>query len=472
MRRFPFLPLAALFLFCVPRLHATGAITKVAADCTGTSSCTTTGNAIGDIELAVATRDLTTTAASTPAGWTAVASGSINGTSTADSVMTLFCKIATGTSEASGTFTNATHVNIQVYRGQVAGNTAACTNTSAILGTAFFFTSTINTTTTTETFNAVTNFDLNSWDVGFGFCSACTAGIGTAPTGMTNRTSNTIATSPPSNGGHDTNGGVTKFATQNVTLTTAGRIITVVVEIKAACTSGICFSASQFGTVSSAGTTITNLSGTINVPSGSVVVVASGTNDTTSTINTITDGASNSLTQCASALKHGTNNTTDIWVKANATANATATFTVTWSASSNARGMKVFVYTGADTTSPCETASNAGTLSNNTTLTSGSFSPAASGNTNVMYAVFGTGETTVTPSGNYSIRGTDNGNDASYSSDGFDLSGAASGAQTAGFTVGTTTNLVLSVVSIKPPAAAGATCVGATLLLMHAGCQL
>jgi len=215
-----------LLLLCVPGMAQ---IARVSANCTGTSSCTTTGNATGDLEIAIAGRDGSSTAPTTATGWTSVGTATINGTSTADSAIRVACKVATGANEASNTFTNADKVVVMVYNGQAAGNTATCA--SAILGTPSFFTSTVNTTTTTETFNAITSSNAASWIVGLGYCSACTAGIGTAPTGMANRSS---VTGPPAAGGHDTNGTAASFSSANVTLTTAGRILTATVEIKAA----------------------------------------------------------------------------------------------------------------------------------------------------------------------------------------------------------------------------------------------
>jgi hypothetical protein len=220
------LALLALLLLCGA---ASGQIARVAANCTGTTSCTTTGNAIGDLEIAYAGINATSTKP-TNAAWTAVGAGiALNGTSTADSAVQMFCKVATGTNEASGTFSSTDHVVIMVYTGYRSANTATCATNA--LGTPSYFASTVNTTTTTETFNAITSGDASSWIVGFGYCSACTAGIATAPTGMANRSS---LAGPPSIAGHDTNATAASFSSANVTLTTVGRILTGTVEIKAA----------------------------------------------------------------------------------------------------------------------------------------------------------------------------------------------------------------------------------------------
>lgn len=218
---------AILLMTPRPSQAAYATVSKIAADCTGTTSCTTTGNLTGDLEIAWACRDGSATAPTTPAGWTSPASwtGSINGTGAADSVCKTACKVATGANEASGTFTNAGSLMIQVYRGQTGGLTAVCA--TAIVGTPVFTLTTINTTSTTETFAGIAAaVDPNSWVVGFGYAPAATAGMGTAPAAMTNRNTNgTIQ------GGHDTNGTVSSYSTANVTITTASRIITAVIEV-------------------------------------------------------------------------------------------------------------------------------------------------------------------------------------------------------------------------------------------------
>ena len=204
--------------------QAASPITYV-TDCVGTSSCTAS-NLTGDLEIAYAGRNSSATAPSNASGWTNVGTKTINGTSSNDSGVRMSCRVTTSDNQASGTFTNASSLVIHVYRNQAAGTTATCA--SAILGTPSFFASTVNTTSTTETFNSVTNGDAASWDAGFGYAPSATGGITTAPTGMTNRSSNGTIIA-----GHDTNGPVASFTGSNVTLTTAGRIITGVVEISA-----------------------------------------------------------------------------------------------------------------------------------------------------------------------------------------------------------------------------------------------
>lgn len=193
--------------------------------CTGTTSCTAPTHQTGDLFIIGVGRDASTTAPTIPGGWTAIGSAqTINGTSTADSYFRTFCKLAASSGETVTGFTSASNVTVVVYRG-----TSQAADCSTAVGTPVVNTTAINTTTTTVTYGSVTNSDSRGWDVGFAYAPAATAGLGTAPTGMTNRaTSGSTKLSA-----HDTNAAVASFTTQNVTVTTAGRVMTLVMEVKA-----------------------------------------------------------------------------------------------------------------------------------------------------------------------------------------------------------------------------------------------
>lgn len=197
------------------------------SSCTGTSSCTP-ANGNGDLQVAFACVNLTSTAPTNATGWTSVGTATINGTSTADSACRVSCKVSTGASEASNTFTSATSLNILTYSGVASGNTASCATNIVTSST---FTTTINTTPTSATWNAVTNVDSNSWDAGFIYAPAATAGLTTnVPGGMTNVTSaGTVMAA------HDTNAATASFTTTSTSWTTGSRGITAVVQIKSAC---------------------------------------------------------------------------------------------------------------------------------------------------------------------------------------------------------------------------------------------
>jgi hypothetical protein len=451
-----------LFIFALLLVAgcAFGSITRVAANCTGTSSCTTTGNAIGDLEIAYAGVNLSATAPTVATGWTSVGTGTINGTSTADSAVLMACKVATGTSEASNTFTNATSLIIMVYRGQKAGTTATCA--SAILGTPSFFTSTVNTTSTTETFNAITNSSGDSFDAGFGYCSACTAGIATAPTAMSNQNS---ITGPPGMGGHDTNAGGSSFSSANVTLTTAGRIITGTVEIKATCT-GICHVTTNAGTCSAVAHTgnVTVNCNTVSsftftytassAASGEIVMVAVGCDCGLST--TISLSASGwAFTQIGSTIGTNLNRTALFRAYVPNTSAATITATFTGGTDSAFANDLIDEFSGADTSNPVD-ASNSSASSGSCTST---VTPTV--NDDMLY---GTCQDTVTAVGTAFTKGADDASTdwAEYKK----LSGQSGVSQTVNFT-GSGTYQTFSA-ALKPPSAV--TCSN-FISLMGAGCR-
>jgi hypothetical protein len=169
---------------------------------------------------------LSSTAPTIPGGWTAVGTAqTLNGTSTADSYFQTFCKVAASSGETTGTFTSASVVALEVYR----YSGTAITNCADIFGTPVVSTSTVNTTTTTVTYPSVTNHYANSWVIGVAYAPAATAGLSTAPTGMTTRfTQGTVLTIK------DTNAGVSSYTSANVTVTGAGRVLSRTFEVESA----------------------------------------------------------------------------------------------------------------------------------------------------------------------------------------------------------------------------------------------
>ena len=223
-----------LLLPCFLLFAATAfAITPIGS-CTGTTSCTPPAHLTGDIFLAFATRNGSATAPTNPSGWTSVTTVTIAGAGSADSAVRLSCKITTSGSDTATGFTNSSNLIVLVYRGQAAGLTAACTNGGVILGTAQTFSTAPNTTSQTLAYQGVTTGSPSSWVAGFGFAHAATD-VEQAPTGMTNRASSGAG---PEAAGHDTNAGVSSFASANVTVNVASRLISITIEIKpAACSS-------------------------------------------------------------------------------------------------------------------------------------------------------------------------------------------------------------------------------------------
>ncbi len=207
-------------------VHAAPVSISFVDSCNGTTSCAVVpSHQTGDLFIVIAGRDGSQTAPSLPATWTSVTTASINGTSSNDSSVLIACKVATGSSETITGFTNSGSLVASIYRGSkaIAGGTCA----TDVLGTPSNFTSTVNTTTTTVTYNSITTANSASWVVGLGYAPAATAGIGTAPALMSNR-----GASGSTAAANDTNAGVASWTTANVTVTTAGRVITSTFEIK------------------------------------------------------------------------------------------------------------------------------------------------------------------------------------------------------------------------------------------------
>jgi trimeric autotransporter adhesin len=381
-------------LFLLVATSASAAITHVTgADCNGTSSansCATSGALTGDLQLAYAGRDGSTTAP-TNASWTSVSTSSINGTGSADSSVNLFCRVLTGNDAATGTFANAGRVNIQTYRGYATATTATCA--TAALGTPVFTKTSINTTSTTETFASVTNAAATSWDVGFGYAPAATAGLNTAPTGMTNRTLGGVIL-----GGHDTNAAVSSYSTANVTITTASRIITVVVEIKVLpptdCptpTIGTGWSCKNTASATSGASTATAqaapaFSNALTNPSILIVHVGQQTGGGTP-VFTFSDGGVNlSFTDAGSGkvLWHGSASEDQVFYALNTTTSASYTLTVNSTLTQAYLGITVTEFTGNAASSPID--AFAASPANSTTtgtgggnITSTSASPGTNG---------------------------------------------------------------------------------------------
>lgn len=202
---------------------ATG-ISFVGAATAAATSITIPTHQAGDLIVIFAFRDGSTTAPTVPAGWFVPPNSttSVTGCSAA-----IAYKFATSSSEASGTWTNATHLSVAVYRG-IAANTGFAQFT---FGTG---------TTNSLSYPAQSNWirtDSTSWALRFlGHVNA--NATATAPTGYTNRAdfgsggSARVAV-------HDSNGTVNSVSAGAVTSTgTAGGWIACTVELIASYTLG------------------------------------------------------------------------------------------------------------------------------------------------------------------------------------------------------------------------------------------
>jgi hypothetical protein len=219
----------------------------------GINSATLPAHQAGDLILAFAFRDGSTTIPALPAGYTNIRTNT--NVSTAARIGYVF---ATNSSTLSGTWTGATSVLFQVYRGVTSLGGA---NSAAGLSTVL-------------TFPAVTITNTNgfSWVAGFVGHASNNVAITTAPSGMVNRSS--YSDTLNESGGHDTNGGVISFASRTASVGgTSNYYISMVVEMTQ--------------TVVNASTTVTGLEAVDAIGSVSSFGNASGiTSGATSTAQT------------------------------------------------------------------------------------------------------------------------------------------------------------------------------------------
>jgi hypothetical protein len=177
------------------------------------------------------------------------------------------------------------------------------------------------------------------------------------------------------------------------------------------------------------------------------LVVASvgfyGSAGTSASVTSVTDTAGNTYHQATGAFAvQAAILNSDIWFAYNITGNASNVVTVHFGTTFSYIGLVVTQYSGELTSStPFEVA---GFYQNyGTTMTTSSFSPAASGNLNVAIGM--TSGPTFTAGSGYTIRQALTGPGAAME----DLVGASSGSQTAVFTLSGAQNGAMSVASFK-----------------------
>jgi len=168
---------------------------------TGTTSATVPTHEVGDLLLAYAYRDGSTTAPSLPSGWTNIANANGANSNSAR----LAYKIATTTSETATGFTSATSLILHVYRN---------VDQSSPIGGNNFDTG----SSTTISYPALTMSVSNGTSLVAGFSGhrSTNTAIETAPSGMVNRTSVSDATDQAA--GFDTNLGVTSWSAQTASV--------------------------------------------------------------------------------------------------------------------------------------------------------------------------------------------------------------------------------------------------------------
>lgn len=199
------------------------AISFIAAGAVQANSITIPGSGsyvTGDIMVIWAFNSTSTTAPTIPAGWTQTAASGINTGTLCSSACAW--KVAASGSETSGTWTNASEMCCQIYRGQAVS--APMVNAGAQTGTS-----------TTVNYSGIVTMSGpgTSWVVRFVGMTSINNSPQTPPTGYTNRSD--IDGSLAEAAGHDTNGAVSSCSFQSVnTGGTAGNYITKTVELLAA----------------------------------------------------------------------------------------------------------------------------------------------------------------------------------------------------------------------------------------------
>lgn len=163
---------------------------------TGTNSATMPSHSSGDLLLAFAYRDGSTTAPTLPSGWTNIANSGANANSSR-----IAYKIAASGSESSGTWTNATSLIIASYKNARVGVYAAGGAAS-----------------TTVSYSALSGMDASetSWVVGFAGHRSTNTNLQNPPIGMINRANVQDSTDEASL--HDTDGVALSWAARSVSV--------------------------------------------------------------------------------------------------------------------------------------------------------------------------------------------------------------------------------------------------------------
>lgn len=171
------------------RLGSGTVLSYIAQNAAQADNVTPGTHAIGDVLVAYAFRDGSTTPPTVPAGWTTV--GSNTGTLCSSVVA---WKVASSAAETSGTWTNASALTIHTYRGQYRGG-APVLNSAGASGT--------GTTVDYSGIGAMTDAGV-SWVARFAGHTSIDTSLQTAPSGHTNRSNAVGATCEVA--GHDSNG--------------------------------------------------------------------------------------------------------------------------------------------------------------------------------------------------------------------------------------------------------------------------
>lgn len=351
--------LVAAFALALPAQ----AITRVGTSTSSATTITCPTHAIGDMLLISAVR-ASATPSTVPVTWIAIRSGNV-ATATAASLITGY-RIATSTTDASGTWTNASNMVCQAYHptagatiliGQNAGSTS---------------------TTATVTYPALTLAQTSgsSWIVGFVGASNITQTLTAAPTGMTNES--TLVGAANSIAGFDTTAGVSSWTSQTANVVGTGHAVSMTIELVESAfgtgptnvyqyVAGAANVSSRFLTGNAFTLPLPNISGAGNT------IVIDFSFDSALTVSSVTGSVNGTYTVAKTAFPATGNISSATYYHANVSAgSANEIITVTLSANTQAFQFEEIEYYGVSTSSPLNgSASTALT----TTTAAGSFTP-------------------------------------------------------------------------------------------------
>lgn len=371
---------------------------------TATASATTVtvpAHQAGDLILIFAMHGGSGTLPTVPTGYTLVlakANGTVLGTRSG-------YKIATSSSDTSGTWTNATEICCHVYR-PAAGNVLA-------IGASAFNSSTTNTVN----YPALTllRTDGTSWVAGFAACGNTSETISTPPSGMTNESSITGASYAAA--GHDTEGGVSSWSSTSVTTTgTAVASVSNVIEIMSLPSGSVPTQMVQH--VGGGGNPYTrgNTGNAFKLPfpnatgAGNCLVLGF-TCDAGATISSVADNINGTWGAATASSSGGVGNLDSyVYVFPNS-GSGQVTITVTFGAAVRVFGSCMTEFYGVATSSPVSAHSSA---AYSTTIATGSLTPGS--NNSIVWAYFCKAEgsgipaqlvSTILPSTNFTLLDAD-----------------------------------------------------------------
>jgi len=321
-----------------------------------------------------------TTAPSLATGYTNISTQSANTNS-----FRIGYKIAVGNETSTGTWTNASTVQVAVYRG-VTGIGAAGSTTNAAA-----------TTTTIAGIGTMQADDLSSWVLSFAGSRQTTSMSTPSGTSLRNTQAGTTAMGIIV----DTNGGVSSSAqkTSNIGASAAG--VGGSVELRGILGSNINMVQSKASTTSG---TVATINWTSNTTTGNLIVVGYTLLDSVDQVTSVTDSQGNTYTKITSAsgtIGGSAGAYGGVWYSKNITGGTTPSITVTGGGGANINAVAM-EFSGIDTVNPLDSAAVKRGVGTTASMTSGT-SAATSASNELIVGVGHTdwGSNTFTSGTNY-----------------------------------------------------------------------